>query len=219
MKRNIALSCILFFISLSSTVAQKKLSSLPKIAPEVLKEDFSLLKMILEANHPSLYWYTPKDSIDAFFENAISSITDSIDEVQFKNKVAWVISKIRCGHTSVHFSKAYEKNAPRFRYPQFPLFLKAWGDSLVVVASLLNKDSVFKRGTIITGINGRTNRQLLDTLFQFISADGYGINYKNQVVSGNNKSFIGSRRIAANQINPVFFTGKKNAFVKFIQRF
>jgi len=185
MKRNIALSCILFSISLNSAVAQKKLSSLPKIAPEVLKEDFSLLKKILEANHPSLYWYTPKDSIDAFFENAISSITDSIDEVQFKNKVAWVISKIRCGHTSVRFSKAYEKNATRFHYPQFPLFLKAWGDSLVVVASLINKDSVFKRGTIITGINRRTNRQLLDTFFQFITADGFGVNYKNQVVSGN----------------------------------
>lgn len=185
MKLIIALSCILFSIFTSATFAQKGLYSLPKIAPEVLKEDFLLLKKILEANHPSLYWYTPKDSIDACFEKAINSINGPLDEVQFKNKVAWVISKIRCGHTSVRFSKSYEKKAALFRYPQFPLQVKAWGDSLVVLNSLFPKDSVFKRGTIITGINGRTNRQLLDTLFQFIPSDGFSVNYKNQVVSGN----------------------------------
>jgi len=185
MKRKIALSCLLFLIYTGFVLAQQRNHPLPKMAPEFLKEDFSLLKKILEANHPGLYWYTPKDSIDAFFEMAINSITDSIDEIQFKNKVSQVISKIRCGHTSVHFSKANEKNITRFRYPQFPLLLKAWGDSLVVVSSLFPRDPVFKRGTIITGINGRTNRQLLDTLFQFISGDGFSVNYKNQVVSGN----------------------------------
>ena len=156
-----------------------------KTAPSLLREDIILLKQILEANHPSLYWYTPKDSIDFYFQSAINSITDSLDEVQFKNKVAEIVSSIRCGHTSVRFSKAYTKKAAKFRYPQFPLSIKAWKDSLVVLNSNLPHDSIFKRGTIITGINGKSNRKLLDTIFRFISSDGYGINYKNQVVSGN----------------------------------
>ncbi len=150
-----------------------------------MREDIILLKKILEANHPSLYWYTPKDSIDLYFQSAINSITDSLDEVQFKNKVAEVVSLIRCGHTSVRFSKAYAKKATQFRYPQFPLALKAWKDSLVVMSSAIAGDSIFKRGTIITQINGRSNRRLLDTLFRFISSDGFAFNYKNQVVSGN----------------------------------
>ena len=183
--RKILFAYIFFVMAVSSAVAQKRFSSLPKIAPQLLREDFVLLKNILEANHPSLYWYTPKDSMDAYFVNAINSITDSLDEVQFKNKVAFVISKIRCGHTSVRFSNAYAKKAVRFRFPQFPLALKAWGDSLVVLNSSLRGDPVFKRGTIITGINGKTNRRLLDTLFQFMSTAGYSENYKNQVVSGN----------------------------------
>lgn len=184
MKQKTTLFCLFFLISILGADAQKKFSPLPKIAPGILKEDFVLLKKILEANHPSLYWYTPKDSIDACFESAINSITDSLNEVQFKNKVAWVISKIRCGHTSVRFSKSYEKIADHFRYPQFPLLLKTWGDSLVVVNSFPPKDSVFKRGTLITGINGRTNHQLLDTLFQYITSDGFSFNFKSQVVSG-----------------------------------
>ncbi len=160
-----------------------------KYAAPKLKEDFIILRETLEANHPSLYWYTPKDSIDQYFDNAINSITDSLTETQFRNKVASVVSKIRCGHTSVRFSKAYTKLSDKHRYPQFPLYLKTWDDSLVVLGSVFPKDSIFKRGTIITSINGMSNRRLLDSMFQFISTDGYSDNYKSQVISGNFPSY------------------------------
>jgi C-terminal processing protease CtpA/Prc len=178
--------CILFLLFLQLAVsAQIKITRLAKKDPASLRADLGLLQKILEANHPSLYWYTPKDSIDALFTESINSITDSLDEVQFKNKVARVVSRIRCGHTTVLFSKAFTKKAAQFRYPAFPFNIKVWDDSLVVLNSLRPGDSIFKRGTIITGINGMSNRKLLDTLFQFISSDGYAMNYKNQVVSGN----------------------------------
>ncbi len=185
-------NCFIVFISFCFFIIQSctssKLSNYhfnQKTAAPQLKEDIALLKNILEANHPSLYWYTPKDSIDAAFSNAINSIKDSLTEVEFRNKVAVVISKIRCGHTAVRFSKNYSKEIEKNRYPQFPLFIKTWGDSMVVLGSLLPKDSVFKRGTVITSINHKTNRQLIDSMFQLISTDGYSNNYKSQVFSGN----------------------------------
>lgn len=150
-----------------------------------LKEDVVLLKKILEANHPSLYWYTPKDSIDYYFNETISSIKDSLTEVEFRNKVSAAISKIRCGHTSVRFSKDFIKEQDKHRYPQFPLYFKVWDDSLVVLANAHPKDSIFKRGTIVTAINGRSNRTLLDTLFNVINTDGYSDNHKNQILSNN----------------------------------
>lgn len=157
----------------------------PKKGAAELRSDLELLQKILEANHPSLYWYTPKDSIDYFFRNAIEGIHDSLDEVQFRTRVAWVVSKIRCGHTAVLPSKKFNALSARYRFPSFPLYLKAWDDSLVVIGNLFARDSIFKRGTIITGINGRSNREVLDSLYQFISSDGYAFNYKSQVVSGN----------------------------------
>jgi hypothetical protein len=191
MKRRsrLLVSCLFFFI-LNNSWAQSPLTlpqyaSLPKIDPQLLRDDLSLLQKILEANHPSLYWYTPKDSMDLFFAQAINSIHDSMDEVAFKNKVSYVVSKIRCGHTTVRFSKAYSKKAARFRYPQFPLSLKAWSDSLVVLQSVRPRDSIFKRGMIITSINGVKNRWLLDSIFEHMSTDGYSENFKNQVISGN----------------------------------
>jgi len=180
-----SLCCLLYAFSSCVSSRQPGYTFNRKYAPDELKADVVLLRKILEANHPSLYWYTPKDSMDYYFDNAINSINDSLTEVAFRNKVASCISKIRCGHTSVRLSKAYDRLASKNRYPQFPLYLKVWGDSLVLLGSAFPKDSTLKRGTIITSVNGKNARQLLDPIYDVISTDGYSDNYKSQVVSNN----------------------------------
>jgi hypothetical protein len=156
-----------------------------KYSSEELREDFSVLRNTLEANHPSLYWYTPKDSVNWYFDNVYSNITDSMTEDAFRNRVAWAVSHIRCGHTSVRPSNRYINAVTKARLPVFPLAIKAWDDSLVVLSSAFRGDSVFRRGTIILSINNKTPRELLDSMFRFISTDGYSDNFKNQLVSFN----------------------------------
>ncbi|NNV55925.1 S41 family peptidase [Limnovirga soli] len=162
-----------------------------KLPPQKMQEDAVLLKKILEANHPSLYWYTPADSLDYYFSITMGKLQDSLTELQFKNNIAWFVSKIRCGHTSVTPSKEFIETVSHLRSKQFPLYLKAWGDSLVVLGSLNAADSVLTRGTVITAIDSIANRNLLDSMFQFISTDGYGDNFKNQVISGNFPLYYG----------------------------
>jgi hypothetical protein len=157
-----------------------------KIAPEKLREDVVLLHKILEANHPGLYLYTPKDSIDASFQATIAGLTDSLTIAQFRNRLAHTISLIKCGHTAIRYPEDYarasvsQRNAPRF-----PLSIKTWDDSLVVIGNMNRKDSVFKRGTIITAINGRSQRQILDSMFRLIGTDGNANNFKSQLISFN----------------------------------
>jgi hypothetical protein len=173
-----------FVLSCSST-RQSKFHPNQKYSAQVLRQDLSLLKNILESNHPSLYWYTTKDSLDYFFNTTINSITDSLTELEFKNKVAGFISKIHCGHTAVRSSKQYGKYFTGKRVAQFPLSLKIWNDSAVLISTAFRNDSLLKRGTIITSINGRSNTQLLDSMSKFISADGYSKNFSQQLISFN----------------------------------
>lgn len=156
-----------------------------KYAADVLIEDLSILKRTLESNHPSLYWYSTKDSIDSYFSSAFNSITDSMTEFEFRRRVAYVVSKIRDGHTAVRFSRKYTHAANKAQLPVFPLAIKAWDDSLVVLSSAFRGDSVFTRGTIILSINNLSPKALLDSMFQFISTDGYSDNFKSQVISFN----------------------------------
>lgn len=178
-------SCLCILFASCSTIKYATYKPERKIDTTKLKDDLRLLKKILEADHPSLYWYTPKDSLDKYFSETIDGITDSLTETTFRNKVAWYISKINCGHTSVRPSKNFADYNIAFRSPRFPLSIKTWGDSLILLGTLNRKDSLLKRGAIITSIENYSNEQLLDSMFQFISTDGYSNNFKSQAISFN----------------------------------
>ena len=174
----------LVFIGLSfflfSCTVSKNYSPAKKYPRRLLQEDYTLLKNILEAKHPSLYWYTGKDSMDYYFNKYYNAIGDSMTESQFAWQVlAPLVDKIHCGHTSVGMSKAYSKWAGNRRFPSFPLFMKVWNDTMAVTANLNPKDSIFKRGTLITSINGISNRSMTEKMFGYLPEDGHAnnINY------------------------------------------
>ncbi len=179
----LALFCVLFCWSCSSSKTLPY-SIQKKYAASALQEDAQILENILESNHPSLYWYTPKEKMDVYFKETIQGIQDSLTEVEFRNRIAVLVSQIRCGHTIVRYSNQFIKSISKNRIPQFPLAIKTWDDSLVVLANVYAGSNI-KRGTIITSINGKPNQQLLDSFFKYISIDGRGASYKSQIVSNN----------------------------------
>jgi hypothetical protein len=168
-----------------TVMAQKKLADAPKIAPALLIKDLYTLQKVIVQNHPSTYWYTPKDSMDFYFSAALASVKDSMTAWNFKNVVATYLANIKCGHTSVHFSPKLTKQYANYRFPQFPLQLKVWKDSAVVIGNLFNKDSILKRGTIVTAINQLPIKSLVDSIYGIMSTDGNSINFKSQVLTNN----------------------------------
>jgi hypothetical protein len=151
-----------------------------------LVSDYRLLRQILEAKHPSLDWYLPRDSVQYYFDYYERAISDSMTEPQFAWKILSPLThRFRCGHTSVLMSKAYGKWAKANPQPSFPLFMKIWNDSMAVTVNLNKKDSVLKWGTLITSINGIRNRELLAHLFAYLSVDGYAENVSYIRLSGN----------------------------------
>ena len=144
-----------------------------KYSPQQLKEDYTILRNILEHKHPSLYWYTGKDSMDMYFDNFYREIKDSMTEQQFGWKIlAPLTDKLHCGHTSFGMSKAYNNWAVNKRFPSFPLFMKFWNDTMVVTSNLNRNDSVLKRGTIIRSVNGMNSAALKNILFNYMTEDG-----------------------------------------------
>ena len=178
---------IIITFSVLSCTSTKNYSPAKKYAPAALQKDFVLLRNILEAKHPSLYWYTPKEKMDTYFTRYYDVIKDSMTEQQFAwLAVAPLLDKIRCGHTSMGLSKNYNGWAKNKLMPSFPLYLKYINDSLVVYGNLNAKqDSVIKRGTVITSINGVPNNILVKYMLEFLSEDGYANNVSYMRISGN----------------------------------
>lgn len=163
-----------FFCSCS---VSKNYDANKKYSKEELQQDYALLRNILEKKHPSLYWYTPKDSMDYFFNEGYKAIKDSMTELQFGWKIiAPLTSVIHCGHTSFSMSKGWNKFIRHKQIPSFPLFLKIWDDTMVVTYNLNRKDSVIKKGTIITSINGIKSADIINIMFNYMVEDGYSDN-------------------------------------------
>ncbi len=161
----------------SCATTKKNYNPNKKYSPQQLQQDFSLLKNILEKKHPSLYWYTPKDSMDMYFNLYYSAIKDSMTEQQFGWKIiAPLTDKIHCGHTSFGRSKAYNNWVTGKFFPSFPLFMKCWNDTMVVTNNLNRKDSVLKKGMLITSVNGLKNAALTNIMFGYMTEDGYANN-------------------------------------------
>lgn len=151
-----------------------------KFDRETLQKDYTLLRNILENKHPSLYWYTPKDSMDFYFNRGYLAIADSMTELQFGwNVLAPLLSTIHCGHTSFNMSKEWNRFIKNRVIPSFPLRLNVWDDSMMVVQNLDENDSSIRRGDFVTGINGLKNQEIINTLFKSMVKDGYSenINY------------------------------------------
>lgn len=179
--RNLLAGVVVLFL-FGSCAVSKPYNPSRKFSSQQLQEDYSLFRSSLEESHPSLYWYTPKDSMNFYFEVGKNKISDSLTEGQFRNVLAYVISKIRCGHTTARNSKAAVA-APVMPGSSFPLFIKAWPDTVIVTANLNRNDSNIVRGVILKSIDGKPMNFIVDSLFSFLSADGYNNTHKYQTLS------------------------------------
>ena len=98
-------------------------------------------------------------------------------ELQFGWKIlAPLTATIHCGHTSFSMSKGWNKFIKDRRIPSFPLYMKIWNDTMVVTGNLNRKDSVIKKGTIITSINGLKSGEIINRMFDYMVEDGYSSN-------------------------------------------
>lgn len=177
MQKGNFLLLIILLVLFTGCAVSKNYNPGKKFSKQELQQDYSLLRNILEKKHPALYWYTPEDSMNYYFDSLYDNIGDSMTELQFGWKIlAPLTNKVRCGHTSFGMSKNWGKFIKGKRIPSFPLYVKLWGDTMVVTGNLNRKDSIIKRGTLLTSVNGVPNRVLIQRMFQYLPLDGYSEN-------------------------------------------
>lgn len=186
MVRNYCGLLLTLLIVLSSCSATKSVPVSTKLSPSALREDFAILKGILEESHPSLDWFAPKDSIYHFFDNQYESLKDSMAIFDFKHFISATLSPIKCAHTSCSFSRYHLSGNKNSQGVIYPFHLRAIGDTLVtanVIDTTVNHN--FIRGTIIKKINNVPGDEIISTLKNYVQSDGYNENGKISQLNGN----------------------------------
>lgn len=210
MKRYSLLFIAAWFLLEACSSQRKAFNPERKYDPATLQQDYTIFRNILQEYHPSLYWFTSKDSMNYYFDNGYAQLSDSMTEPAFRNILLNVITKIRCGHTSLRFSKKYSKYLDTAHLRTFPLSFKVWPDSLVVIGNLNPRDSILRRGTLVTSINGVPARKLTDTFLNYLVTDGNALIGKYQTLSS--RGSFGSLYRNLFGIDPSFIVGYQDPF-------
>lgn len=167
-------TCLLavFFIS----CATQKYVPEKKFTRTQLEIDYDFMTRVLKSKHPSLYWYTPVDSMHAFMNYYRAQIQDSMTEMDFIWKImSPLLHQVHCGHTTAAMSKGLTKHLNGKRYGSFPFYVKVWGDTMVVTGAQ-QRDSVIRYGTVIHAINNVPVSEIIQRCFEYLPEDGYAKN-------------------------------------------
>ncbi len=175
---------VLLLVILGSCSTIKRPNAYTRYPAQKLYADFDLFRAIMEDSHPGLYWYTSRDSMDHYFQQSRSMIRDSMTLPEFRLVMNYVISRIGCGHTTSRLPARF--SSERDSSPVFPLQIKTWADTTVITQNISRRDSIVRRGYLLNSIDGRSMAEIRDTLFRFLSTDGYNLTHKYQTVSNRN---------------------------------
>ena len=146
--------------------------------PAKLKEDFKVLRQVLEKGHPGLYLYTKKQEFDRHFEQVEKAFDRPMTLRDFYLKVAPLVEKVYCGHTYFDLPKkllnSLLKEAPQFPLPLIFLNQKAYLDHAKTEVSL---------GAEITAINGIPMKDVMEKLLPQVRSDGYNSTMKYHILA------------------------------------
>jgi hypothetical protein len=184
MRKFFALFIVGLFFLMACKVSKPTKSPFKKYSLSAVQKDYQVFRKTLERYHPSLYWYTSKDSMNLFFDRGYSQLKDSMTEPEFKKTLSYVMAAIGCGHSSVKSSKgliAYLDTAKHL--PLFPLNVKLLKDTVVANGSLNRADTVIYSGTRLLSINNLPIEKIVDSLIKFVSTDGHNKTHQRQWLS------------------------------------
>ncbi len=146
-----------------------------KYTPDELKADIRFLKQKLEANHPNLYLYTGKKTIDSIFDSLANSINEPISGLEFYKHITIISSVIKDGHTIIlpgsHIT-AFHNESSSF----LPFKLRVINNRLFV-EMVLTGDNTIAEGAEIMKLNAVDAKTIIQQLTQRQVRDGYNETY------------------------------------------
>ncbi|WAC09254.1 S41 family peptidase [Dyadobacter pollutisoli] len=184
----ISIALFLMLLVFTNTLAQQ--TSEPNfrrlLQTSQLREDFQTFRSTLTENHPDLYRYRPRESIDRLLDSCQKSIVAPMNLIAFGNLIRFAVSAIECGHTSGSLpGELMEQYASSVA--MFPLKLWFAGGRAFVLCS---KEANAPVGSEILSIDGEPIEQIRQKLFSYLPSDGKIQTKKNATLNNDAFQFL-----------------------------
>jgi Peptidase family S41 len=166
--QSLLLILFLTFVVTTSSFAKPRMDTLPEIAPELLKQDFTMLRDTLQKIHAGLYTYKSKAAMDHIFDSCFATIRNSMTVTDFYALTRFVIAQIEDGHTNCMLPKQvmddYVSNTKVF--PAMVMFIH----NKAFIFCCKQNDGLTE--SELLSVNGRPMNEIIQRLFGYIQSDG-----------------------------------------------
>lgn len=180
---------IIFFIFLLTTTLtfSQDYGDFPSIQKQKLLNDLEILYQGLDKFHSGMYWYTPKDSVDAAFAVVKEKIDRDLNVLEFHKLVAPLVALSREDHTLIKLPlNARERIGKETRF--LPLTIVFLDQKMYGVFNGSENAGLEIKGKEIESINGETPIEIVEKIGTFFSSDGFIKTVKYQDLAGFNFS-------------------------------
>jgi|GEM_PF-490239 len=144
--------------------------------PAELRQDFAVLRKVLEGIYPSLYRFYSKPTIDSAMLNIYESINGPMTELEYYKLITPLFDIIGDGHIKSFLSNDFgEFSAAGIKKLPVQLMII---DGQAYVLENYSLDSTLIPGTRILSINGRPFHDILTELMKYVTSDGYNLTRK-----------------------------------------
>lgn len=137
-----------------------------------LREDFNVFKRSLTILHPGIYRYQTAASLEKLFDELEAKLKSPLPETEFFKLISQFTSQIYCGHTFQNPNNQdgifREKLTGGKTY--LPFYFAIIDGKIIVTQNVAPVN--LARGSEIRRINGRTAREIIETLSTVTHADG-----------------------------------------------
>ena len=179
---------LLTFLLLNTTISfSQDYGGFPKIPKQKLLYDVEILYQGLDKFHSGMYWYTPKDSVDAAFTDVRQKLDRDLNILEFHKLVAPLVALSREDHTNISLPKSTNdiiRKETRF----LPLTFVFLDRKMYGVFNGSEKSNMEFQGKEIEFINGEKPIEIVEKLGTLFASDGFIKTVKYQDLVGFNFS-------------------------------
>ena len=158
---------------LTSTVTfSQDYGDFPVIPKQKLLDDVEILYQGLDKFHSGMYWYTPKDSVDAAFAEVRKKIDRDLNVLEFHKLVAPLVSLSREDHNDINLPQNLkDKIVKDTKF--LPLTFVFLDQKMYGVYNGSENENLDILGKEIESINGETPIEIVEKLGTLFASDGF----------------------------------------------
>jgi len=164
-------------------VVEKPYNPDKEFTPKELKEDFNLLKAVLEEVHPALYWFSSKKTTDSLYQTIEAELNTPMTEFEFYKKLSPIFSYLGDGHGWIRPSRNF--NRTTFQQKKMLALGVKIVDQQIFITKDFSGNSAVVKGMEILSINDLPVKDIIEKLSQYVFADGKNQTWKTDQISNN----------------------------------